>query len=213
MRPCFIHRFYPYRALRHTKLFYPMPLRQENALVNMRTALDMDEIFERVAIRNHGSFLVHGAIFKATRDILRVGNPWACDMSDLELQNAETKRVATSSGSKRLTTSAAGVSMKPMRGSHEGPAQLVKTKGYNTTMALSTLNNLLATQHLRRGHGMPESRRTERLFGVDGDGRSKLKSSGFKHKAGPTIAPQDDTCLSAFVRLLAKRAAQNTGAV
>eukprot|EP00965_Chrysotila_dentata_P167458 5530108-Pleurochrysis_carterae.AAC.2 len=56
-----------------------------------------------------------------------------------------------------------------MRGVSEGPAQMVKTKGYSTTMALSTLKNLLATQQLRRGEGLvsfPESRRDERLFGV-----------------------------------------------
>jgi len=36
---------------------------------NMCLAIDMGEIFERVSIRKHGSFLVHGAIFKVTRDI------------------------------------------------------------------------------------------------------------------------------------------------
>ena len=44
----------------------------------------------------------HGAIFKITRDILKVGDIWAYCLSALELQNAETKRVATSGVSRRL---------------------------------------------------------------------------------------------------------------
>ena len=103
----------------------------------MRTAFDMDEITERVAIRNHGSYLYHGAIFKCTRDILSLGNVWAYDLSPLELQNAETKRTATTGGSKRLSTSTKGESRVPMRNGKEGPARLVPTKGYSTTMALS----------------------------------------------------------------------------
>ena len=77
------------------------------------------------------------------------GNVWATGTSSLELQNADTKQTATDGGSRRLTTSAAGVSRKPMKGTHEGPAQLVPTKGYDTTMALSTLNKLLGKTYLR----------------------------------------------------------------
>ena len=50
----------------------------------------------------------------------------------------------------------------------------MKTTGYSTTMALSTLRKLLGTQYLRRGDGIlttPESRRKERLFGASGTGR------------------------------------------
>ena len=71
-----------------------MAQREERALDNARRAIDMHEIMERVTIRNHKSFLVHGAIYKLSRDILRVGDVWATDLSPLELQNAETKRVA-----------------------------------------------------------------------------------------------------------------------
>ena len=39
----------------------------------------MHEIFERVTIRNHKSFLPHGAIYKTTRDILSVADVWAFD--------------------------------------------------------------------------------------------------------------------------------------
>eukprot|EP00965_Chrysotila_dentata_P167457 5530108-Pleurochrysis_carterae.AAC.1 len=71
-------------------------------MINPPTGLDMYEIFERVSIRSHKSFLPHGAVFKVTRYILELGDVWAVDLSPLELQSAETKRVATSSGSKRV---------------------------------------------------------------------------------------------------------------
>ena len=74
----------------------------------MQNAIDMHEIFERVSIRNHGSFLPHGAIFKVTQDILEVGDVWAFNLSPLELQNAETKRTANSGGSRRLQMSSEG---------------------------------------------------------------------------------------------------------
>ena len=45
---------------------------------------------------------------QVTRDILKVGDVWSTDLSPLELQNAETKRVAESGGSRRLEFTAAG---------------------------------------------------------------------------------------------------------
>ena len=66
-----------------------MPLREARALENMRAALDMHDAHERVSIYSHKSFLVHGAIYKVTRDILRIGDVWAVDLSPLELQDAE----------------------------------------------------------------------------------------------------------------------------
>ena len=59
--------------------------------------------------------------------------------------------------------------------------QLTERKEYNTTCALSTMNNLLVTQRLRRGDGpfaYPKSHRAERLFGELG--RSRRKSSRIK---------------------------------
>ena len=86
-------------------LFAPIPIREARAFENMTTAMDMMEMFERISIRNHKSFLVHGAIFKVTRDILQVGDIWSFSLSALELQNAvaETKRVASGSAAKNLT--------------------------------------------------------------------------------------------------------------
>ena len=49
-----------------------MDVRYGRALSNCRTAIDMFEITERVTIHCHKSFLFHGAIFKVSRDILKV---------------------------------------------------------------------------------------------------------------------------------------------
>eukprot|EP00965_Chrysotila_dentata_P110913 3665695-Pleurochrysis_carterae.AAC.1 len=81
-------------------------------------------------------------------------------------------------------------------------------------MALSTLKNLLATQQLRRGEGLvsvPESRRNERLFGVTGTGRTKLRSAGARMvQIGREYSAREDTCVSAFVRLMAEVATMST---
>ena len=113
----------------------------------------------------------HHAIWaQASRDILEVGDVWALDLSPLEMQNAETKRVASSSGARRLEMSGPSMAIVPMRAGQFGPERLVATKGYSTTMAVSTLKHLIISQKLRRGDGpdgvlMPDSRRAERLFG------------------------------------------------
>ena len=94
--------------------------------------------------------------------------------------------------------------------------KVVATKGYSTTMALSTLKTMLAAQHLRRGDGIiatPDSRRKERLFGVHSKGRTKDSSTGIKLEKlrGDGYQPLQDTCLKAFVRLLKEAAeAQQT---
>ena len=108
---------------------------------------------------------------QCSRDILRVGDVWATDLSPLELQNAETKRVAETGGSKRIEFTAAGPTLQGLRGGKAGPMQLHSRKQYSTTLSLSTLNNLLVTQKLRRGDGpiaYPQSHRAERLFGERG---------------------------------------------
>ena len=56
--------------------------------------------------------------------------------------------------------------------------------------------------------------RTERLFGVSGPGRTRALSTGVKiEKLGAEYDPHADTCIRAFVRLLAARgeAAAATG--
>ena len=84
---------------------------------------------------------------------------------------------------------------------------IVKTKGYSTTMALSTLRKLLGSQYLRRGDGIVSTvntRRAERLFGLKGSGHVKKGLVGavkLEKLRGDGYNPADDTCVKAFVRL------------
>ena len=88
----------------------------------------------------------------------------------------------------------------------EGPAMLVERKGYGTTMSISTLQNLSVCQYLRRGDGIvafEDSRRKERLFGMLG--RKKPMPAGDNDaKRNAEYSPLTDTCIKAFVRLLAE---------
>jgi len=87
---------------------------------------------------------------------------------------------------------------------------MIQSKGCGTTMAVSTLKHLIISQKLKRGNGpegvcMPASRRNERLFGLSG--RSSYRSNGIKlEKLGDDYEPRDDSCIKAFVRLLARTA-------
>ena len=179
-------------------------IRERRALENMQTAIDMHEIYERATISHHKSFMVHAAIFKCTKDILRLGDSWAAGLDSLELLNAETKRTATSAGARNLTIREEGVSRKPLT-TKEGPAQLVVTRGCNTSMAISTLRSSLTQQYLRRGDGIasiPDSRRKVRLFQ---QGHTKLRSAG--NSAADRAAeydPRSHTCLEAFIELIAE---------
>ena len=168
---------------------------------NCRRAIDMHEIYERCAIRKHGSFMPHGAIFKVTRDILKVGDIWPYCLSALELQNAETKRVARSGASFRHQMSSSGETRQ--RGRNTDEAVVSATIGYGTTQCISTLKKLLGAQMLRRGDGviaLPDSRRKERLLGV---GRTKLTSRVKMEVLKSDYNPRLDTCIKALVRLLA----------
>ena len=120
---------------------------------------------------------------------------------------------STDSGAtaRRLELASCGQLRKPLLVG-EGPAQLVKTRGYSTTVALSVLKHMLMQDVLRRGDGLhrvPDARRTERLFA---HGRTKLFSNGIKlEKVGVEgdYLPQTDTCISAFIRLLAAAARES----
>ena len=107
----------------------------------------MHEMYERISIRNHKSFMPHAAIYKMTADILEVGDPWAYNLSPLELQNAETKRVATQSAPKNLTVRGPGERV--------GKGGIIsKTIGYCTSMCIKTLQNMLSCRYLRMGDGI-----------------------------------------------------------
>ena len=183
---------------------------EARALENCRTAIDMQEIFERVAINNHSSFLPHGAVFKVTRDILEVGDVWAYDLSALELQNAESKRCYECSGARRLQFSDVGTTSKK---GEDGEYRTIVTKGYGSTAATSVLIKLLSQQTLRAGDGMfatPASRLRLRLFGETGRGRSSLVKFEFASPKGGDYDPGADSCIDAFVRLLAARACSDS---
>ena len=133
----------------------------------------------RFATANLFCPIAHAATHKVTRDILLVGDVWATDLSPLELQNAETKRVAESSGSRRLELSKSSSQLSSLKCA-QGPANLLKTKGYSSTVALSVLRHLVMQNQPRRGDGLykvPDSRRKQRLFE---HGRTKHASTGFK---------------------------------
>ena len=83
-------------------------------------------------------------------------------------------------------------------------------------MAISTLKHLISAQKLRRGDGpegviLPDSRRSERLFGQTG--RTSYRSSGVKlEHLEDDYDPLEDTCIKAFVRLIAAAAAEAAAA-
>ena len=107
--------------------------------------------------------------------------------------------------------SSSGQAVVPLRKGQIGPERLVTTKGYSTSMALSTMKHLLVTQKLRRGDGpfsLAYSRRYQRLFGQQGR-TSTYRSNRIKHELmGIDYNPREDTCVKAFVRLLASAATQ-----
>ena len=84
----------------------------------------------------------------------------------------------------------------------------IANAGYGTSQCISTLKKLLGANTLRRGDGviaLPESRQRERLLRV---GRTKLAAKWVKMEVHERdYNPRSDTCVRAFVRLLA---AQNT---
>ena len=71
----------------------PMDVREARAFENCCTAIDMFEMFERVSIRNHKSFLPHGACYKVSQDILKVFSRWVtCGPSTCLRSSCKTRR-------------------------------------------------------------------------------------------------------------------------
>ena len=179
---------------------------EERALENCRAAIDMHESFERLTMAGklgHKSFLPHGAIFKLTKDILKVGDTSRFSVSALELQNAETKRTGQQGGARNIELRDSG--SKRVKSAH-AETKVVGTVGYGTTMSLSILRKLLGKKLLQLGDGllrMPLMRRAERLFGVSGPGRSSVKSEGKHAVLALSYDPSGDTCVAAFVRSMA----------
>ena len=103
----------------------------------MQLAVDMHEMFERVSLSRHGSFMPHAAIYKITQSILEVGDVEAFDTSPLEMQNAETKRKARSTGATNRTTIPEGFSQRGPR-KKEGPPGLHPVAERAATTATTT---------------------------------------------------------------------------
>jgi hypothetical protein len=140
-----------------------------------------------------------------TRDILEVGHVWAYDLSALELQNAESKRVFESGGARNLTFRDEGTSH--VKGA-DGEYRLIMTKGYGSSAATSTLKKMLISKTLRVGDGMfsiPVSRTVERLFGEQATGRTKAIKIEWADQMSD-YNPAEDSCLDAYIRFIAARA-------
>ena len=187
----------------------PRKDKEERALQNMQLAVDMHEMYERVSLGQHGSFMPHAAIYKITQSILEVGDVEAFDTSPLEMQNAETKRKARSNGATNRTTIAEGVSQRKPR-KKEGPAPRHAVAARAATTATTTFKKLLASSNLQRGKpgapaAIPAERRTEKTFGSTGTGRSKPERSGVKlQQTSQEIRPRDDSVLLALTRMIKK---------
>ena len=114
--------------------------------------------------------------------------------------------MAQSSGSLSLVTRDKG----EQRVEVNGELKRVATKRNSTSMALSTLNSLLTAKHLRQGDGIisiPATRCAERVFGQHGPGRTKLRGLGKLESEDASYLPWQDTCIKAYIRQLAARAA------
>jgi len=187
----------------------PQEDKETRALENMQLAVDMHEMFERVSLSRHGSFMPHAAIYKITQSILEVGDVEAFDTSPLEMQNAETKRKARSTGATNRTTIPEGVSQRGPR-KKEGPPGLHTVAARAATTATTTLKKLVTSTNLQRGKpgapaAIPAERRTEKTFGSTGTGRSKPERSGVKlQQTSQEIRPRDDSVLLALTRMIKK---------
>ena len=187
----------------------PREDKETRALENMQLAVDMHETFERVSLSRHGSFMPHAAIYKITQSILEVGDVEAFDTSPLEMQNAETKRKARSTGATNRTTIPEGVSQRGPR-KKEGPPGLHTVAARAATTATTTLKKVVTSTNLQRGKPgapatIPAERRTEKTFGSTGTGRSKPERSGVKlQQTSQEISPRDDSVLLALTRMIKK---------
>jgi len=187
----------------------PREDKEKRALENMQLAVDMHEMFERVSLSLHGSFMPHAAIYKIMQSILEVGDVEAFDTSPLEMQNAETKRKARSTCATNRTTIPEGVSQRGPR-KKEGPPGIHTVAARAATTATTTLKKVVTSTNLQRGKPgatatIAAERRTEKTFGSTGTGRSKPERSGVKlQQTSQEIRPRDDSVLLALTRMIKK---------
>ena len=160
-------------------------------------------MIERVSQRDSKSWYPHGYIYKVPRMQLDIGDDTAISLSALELNNAETKRAASKNGSKHVEFKQHETLVYPLKAGTEGPIMPVQRKSTTSSLATQTHHFLCSQQLLRRNGEGIAMRRTERLFGVSGTGRSKLARSVHSGRgAQAAYEPRKDTVLKAFVRLI-----------
>jgi len=174
---------------------------EQHALRCCQLAIEQQEAFERVSGKAHKSFLPHLAVFKITRDKLRVGDNTKADMSALELLHAEVMRTARQQAPKNKEIRGAYVANNPAKPGAEGAGTHAVRGGGEATMTVSTLKTLLGRKALIAGAcpwAMPLSRRGERLMV---DGRMTLRRRAVRVESlNDDYRPEEDTVMEAFVR-------------
>ena len=90
-----------------------------------------------------------------------------------------------------------GMSVSRQMTVHQGPANLIKTKGYSTTMAISTLSKLKGKSFLRRGDddvSMLACRETHRWYVARGTRKwDTLEGGMVKPEIAKTTEPKQST--------------------
>ena len=188
------------------------------------SGVDLQEMMERVTMSNSKSWYTHLFYMRTPLVILEVGCMHAVCIGALEMLNAEVKRAAASNASKRVELKSADETVGHIVELRvkEGPARRVFAKPPTTTMSYQTASFIIARQRSRWDPEAIKHRRAERLFGEKGEGRltktnlyrlpaiaeekgwdavlATYVSTGYVDSS--SVAPEHDTCLRAFCRLL-----------
>ena len=188
----------------------PAEVNGPHALAFCRAAIDYGNMLERVCVKPHKSWYPHMAIWTWPLNILDLGNINKPNMQSLECLNAEVKRTARSNASKRIECSVDGeAQVGPRKPGVEGPANLLQTKGYSSSLSTQVVSFMMGKQKLRRSGEGIATRVATRLFGVVGGGktgRSTRARVGAKlEHMDADYDPELDSALAAFVRTLKVR--------
>jgi hypothetical protein len=188
----------------------PAEVNGPHALAFCRAAIDYGNMLERICVKPHKSWYPHMAMLTWPLNILDLGNINKPNMQSLECLNAEVKRVAKANASKRIECSFDGEAQVGLRKPDaEGPANLIQTKGYSSSLSKQVCTFMMGKQKLRRtGEGIA-TRVATRLFGIVGGGKTG-RSTGARRGAklehmDASYDPALDSALSAFVRTLKVR--------
>ena len=167
-------------------------------------------MLERVCVKPHKSWYPHMAIWTWPLHVLDLGNINKPNMQSLECLNAEVKRTARANASKRIECSFDGEAQVGLRKPDAvGPANLIQTKGYSSSLSKQVITFMMGKQKLRRSGVGIATRVATRLFGVVGGGktgRSTAARTGAKlEHMDSDYDPALDSALAACVRTLKVR--------